>query len=140
MGEDGIKKQEKKEIAPEFNDEDSSKVKENAGKKYELTDESIEVEGMTFYRVRALRDIALYRVKAGDFGGYIESEDNLSQEGECWIGKNTKIARKARVIGNSWAGGESFIYGAYNLKTEVLKDKQESGIEPKVDKTDSPAP
>lgn len=37
----------------------------------------------TTYRIRALRDFG--DVKTGDLGGYVESEKNLSHEGNCWI-------------------------------------------------------
>lgn len=41
--------------------------------------------GATLHRIRALRDIPLHGVKAGDLGGYVESESNLSCFGDCWI-------------------------------------------------------
>ena len=43
--------------------------------KYKLT-ESIKFEGRTIYRIQALEDFS--NVKKGDFGGYVESERNLS--------------------------------------------------------------
>ena len=48
-------------------------------KKYELTDETINHYGVVLHRIKALRSFG--DVKAGDLGGFIESEDNLSQEG-----------------------------------------------------------
>lgn len=46
-------------------------------KKYEiLYDQSIEINGRKLYRIRALCDFGA--VKAGDIGGYVESERNLS--------------------------------------------------------------
>ena len=50
-------------------------------KKYELTDETISVNGHTLHRIRAL--INFYNVKAGEVGGYIENEENLSQYGDA---------------------------------------------------------
>ena len=53
-------------------------------KKYELTEETIETnEGITLYRIKALKDFNY--VYKGDLGGFIESEENLSQEGNCWV-------------------------------------------------------
>lgn len=52
-------------------------------KKYVLTDEVIEFNGIKLYRIRALKDFK--DVKAGDLGGYVESEDNLSQSGTYYI-------------------------------------------------------
>ena len=49
-------------------------------RKYEmLQDQTIEWRGRTLYRIRALRDFG--DVHAGDVGGYIECERNLSQDG-----------------------------------------------------------
>lgn len=53
------------------------------GKKYELIENGIEHEGRTLYGIRALKDFA--DVCAGEVGGLIEREDNLSQEGDCWL-------------------------------------------------------
>ena len=54
-------------------------------KKYELTDETKVEHGVTLHRIRALVDIVRYGVKAGDLGGWIESEANLDQEHEAWV-------------------------------------------------------
>ena len=52
--------------------------------KYEiLKDEFIEFDGRKLYRIRALKDF--HNVKEGEFGGYIESERNLSHEGYAWV-------------------------------------------------------
>jgi hypothetical protein len=40
-------------------------------------------------------------VKLGDLGGYVQSEANLSQEGDCWITFNAKAYGKARITGNA---------------------------------------
>lgn len=63
-------------------------------KKYELTEETIEVCGITLYRIKALRDFA--DIKKGDVGGFIESEKNLSQENDAMVSGN------ARVSGDAW--------------------------------------
>ena len=52
-------------------------------KKYELTNETKKVNGKTFYRIKALKDFG--NIKKGELGGYVESENILSQEGNCWI-------------------------------------------------------
>ena len=41
-------------------------------RKYEFTDDTIEVDGHTLYRIRSLRSFG--DVKEGDIGGYIEDE------------------------------------------------------------------
>lgn len=55
----------------------------NNMKKYELTNETKKVNGKTFYRIKALKDFG--NIKKGELGGYVESENILSQEGNCWI-------------------------------------------------------
>lgn len=65
------------------------------GNKYELI--SSDREGL--YRVKALRDFN--DVKKGDIGGYVESEKNLSQLGDCWIYDNAKVYDNAIVVGNA---------------------------------------
>ena len=64
--------------------------------KYELNpNRDIFVEGKHLYAIRAIRDFG--NVKAGDWGGFIESEDSLSHEGDCWIYNDAKVYGKARV-------------------------------------------
>ena len=52
-------------------------------KKYELTKDTIIINGRTLYRIRALRSFG--DVNEGDLGGYVESEANLFHEGTSWI-------------------------------------------------------
>ena len=68
-------------------------------KKYELTDITMRYEGRILYRIRALKDFA--DVKKGKLGGWVETEDNLSQKGNCWIYNNAKCMDNARMYDNS---------------------------------------
>ena len=63
--------------------------------KYELIPSDI--EGL--FRIKALKDFN--DVKNGDIGGYVESENNLSQLGDCWIYDNAKVCDNAVVWGNA---------------------------------------
>ena len=84
-------------------------------KKYELTDETIEVYGTALHRIKALKDFG--NVKKGELGGYVESERNLSQEGNCWVCGNAKVCGDAelcgdaKVCGNAWVSGNAEVYG-----------------------------
>lgn len=88
-------------------------------KKYELTNETVTNDtGHTMYRIKALKDFTLISgetVHAGDLGGYIESEDNLSHEGSCWV------AYRSLVFGNT---APDEIYGGTPHITEnaYIKD------------------
>lgn len=78
-------------------------------KKYKLTDESIEYDRHTLHRIEALKDFG--NVKKGDFGGWIEKEENLSQEGNCWVGENAKVFDNAQVYENAEINGDAIIFG-----------------------------
>ena len=89
-------------------------MKEN--KKYKLIlNDTINVEGRTLYRIKALKDFG--DVKAGDLGGYIEKEDNLSHDGNAWVYDNArvygnaKVYDNAQVYGNAWVCGNAKVYG-----------------------------
>lgn len=78
--------------------------------KYEmLYDDKIEMGGHTLYRIKALKDFG--NVKAGDIGGYIEKEENLSQEGICWVCDNAWVCNNAKVYGNAWVYGNALVCG-----------------------------
>ena len=68
-------------------------------KKYKLTDETKIVNGTTLRRIEALRDFG--DVKSGDIGGWIESEDNLSHDGNCWVYNDAQVSGDACVYGNA---------------------------------------
>ena len=68
-------------------------------KKFELTNESTYYCGVKVYRIKALKDFG--NVKAGDLGGFVEREANLSHEGDCWVYDNAIVCNAARVYGNA---------------------------------------
>ena len=78
-------------------------------KKYEFTGETMEVNGSTLNRIVAVRDFA--DVKAGDKGGWIEREDNLSHYGNAWVYNEAKVSGEARVIGNAKVSGNAEVCG-----------------------------
>lgn len=68
-------------------------------KKYEIIDENTRLFGIFGHRIRALKDFS--DVKAGDIGGFVSSEDNLSHEGDCWIYDNAMALQNSRVDQNA---------------------------------------
>ena len=76
-------------------------------KKYELTDSAIEFNGSTLYQIKALKDFS--NVKAGDLGGWIEKEENLSQIGNAWIGGDAKVCKNAKVFGYAQVYGDAIV-------------------------------
>lgn len=79
-------------------------------KKYELTSESITLpDGTRLYRIKALRDFG--NVNAGDLGGFIEKENNLSHSGNARVGDNAEVSDNARVCDDTWVGGNAQVCG-----------------------------
>lgn len=68
--------------------------------KYEmLQDDKIEVSGHILYRIKALKDFG--DVEAGNLGGYIEGEKNLSHRNNCWVFDNAYVYGNAYVYDNA---------------------------------------
>lgn len=87
-------------------------------KKYILTEETIEIYGHTLHRIKATR--AFINVKIGDLGGWIESEDNLSHDGDCWVYENAKIFEGAIVHENATVSEDAMVYGAATIFGNAL--------------------
>ena len=78
-------------------------------KKYKLTNETTECNGVTLHRIEALMDFA--DVKKGDKGGFVQSEDNLSHNGDCWVCDYAKVYGNAMVYGNAFVFGSAKVFG-----------------------------
>ena len=95
----------------------------SAGKrKYELVrDQQIFEDNATLYRIRALKSFG--NVKAGALGGYVSSERNLSQGGDCWVADdahvygdayvsaNAQVSDNACVFANAKVSGDARVFG-----------------------------
>lgn len=62
-------------------------------KKYEFTDEVKEINGHILHRIRRIED--------GKIGGWVENEQNLAQDGDCWVYDDACVYEKAVVCGNA---------------------------------------
>ncbi len=96
-------------------------------KKYKLTRETKKfLDGTVLHRIRAVRDFVLAdgtKIRAGDLGGWIECEENLSHCGsawvrdealifnKAWVGDDARVCDDARVYGNARIGGKVRVYG-----------------------------
>lgn len=98
-------------------------------KKYEITSESkvidtIMISKKTVYRIKALKDFS--DVKKGDLGGWIESERNLSHDGDCWIYDNAacfdsaSITQNATMYDNSIAYHHAQVFGQATIKDDAV--------------------
>ena len=92
--------------------------------KYEITD--IAHERYPFlHRIRALRDIG-DEVKAGDLGGFVESESNLSYEerDDAWIFNDAIVAGEAVADKNAVLRGNALACGcAYVSRDSAMFDR-----------------
>ena len=105
-------------------------------KKYELIDDG----HPTLKRIRALIDIPSINVLAGDLGGLIETENNLSHKGTCWVftgarvwGEDTRVSGGAQVSGeDTWVFNGAQVSG---IGTRVSGGAQVSGEGARVSRT-----
>ena len=68
-------------------------------KKYEFTVEEIQHEGITLKRIRRLND--------GKLGGFIQTEENLSHDGGCWVSETARVYGNAKVYGDARISGNA---------------------------------
>lgn len=93
-------------------------------RKYEVTDIA-HPEYPWLHRIRALRDIG-ETVRKGDLGGYVQSEDNLSQQGNCWLFgnaiscENAVIRQNAVALGNAVIRGSAFVAGSARIEDQAV--------------------
>ena len=78
-------------------------------KKYEFTDEIIFINGKILHRIKALIDIDQFDVKAGDLGGFIEVENNLSHDDYAWVSENAVVSENAWIRANAWIRGNAVV-------------------------------
>ena len=99
-------------------------------KKYSLTEETIDLEGKTLYRIKAEKSFS--DVAIGDLGGFVETENNLSQQGNSWLYNDAKVFENAKVIDNAKVLSNAKIFGnAIVRDNAIINDEVE--ISGKVD-------
>lgn len=86
-----------------------------------LTEDTITVGDRCLYRIQALHDFGI--VKEGELGGYIEKEENLSHEGNCWVFKNAWIFGNAQVFDDAWVFENAEVYD----NAQVFENAKVSG-------------
>ena len=72
------------------------------GPKYEFTDETMNYDGHILHRIKRLSD--------GKLGGWIKKEENLSQEGNCWVDDDAKVYGDAQVYGNAYVYDDARVF------------------------------
>jgi len=77
--------------------------------KFKLTNETITLpSGEVLYRIQALKSFG--NVKKGDLGGFVEKEENLSAEGNCWIYDNAYVYNNAHITDNARIRNNAYIH------------------------------
>lgn len=87
-------------------------------KKYKLTEESITFNGKTLYRIEAVIDFS--NIKKGQKGGFIETERNLSHDGNAWVGDNAIVCENANVSCYARVRGNASISGNAKISDGAL--------------------
>lgn len=89
-------------------------------KKYELTTNTKMRFRRKLFQIKAL--VSFGDVTAGDLGGYIEKEENLSHNGDAWISGDAQVYGDALVYGNT-----DYIclkgFGSKNRNTTMFRTK-----------------
>ncbi|BFH12644.1 hypothetical protein WJ0W_000845 [Paenibacillus melissococcoides] len=98
--------------------------------KYEFTGETSNriaanriAAGATLHRIRAVRDFG--DVKAGDLGGWVESEDNLSHEGKCWVYDDSAVFGRGRVWHDAKVMNNSSVYDNGQVTDDAIIDNSD---------------
>lgn len=86
---------------------------------------SRDTRSVILHQIHALRDIPRHGVRAGDLGGWIESEDNLSQDGGAWIDRRVKVWGEARVTGDAALSGYIELSGPVAIGSGVADSRPE---------------
>ena len=83
-------------------------------KKYELTGETRIIqngcEETELHRIRAVK--TFWGVRSGDIGGWIESEECLSHDGEAWVYGDAIVSGKAHICDNAKVYDNAEVYGS----------------------------
>ena len=96
-------------------------------KKFELTTDTKMFLGKKLFRIKAL--ISFGNVRAGDVGGYIEKEENLSQYGNAWVSGDAEVSGNAWVYGNAdYATASGFGSECRTTTFFKLKNSDEIGV------------
>ena len=101
-------------------------------KKYEITDIA-HPDNPNLHRIRAVTDLT-ENVLAGMLGGYVESRDNLDQEGRAWISEDAIACENAVVCGDAVLTDHAVAKGcAYVGKNATVMGDEQTLCAPTID-------
>ena len=83
--------------------------------KYKFTGETKTLFGHTLHQIVCVTAFA--SIAAGEVGGWIEKEENLSQHGNAWVYGNAQVSGNARVYGDAQVSGNAqVLIGQHEVK------------------------
>ncbi len=97
-------------------------------RKYEFTGETLQHEGHTLHRIRAVYNLpgdAMHEIPPvvkGEIGGWIENEENLSHRGICWVGGDAKVWGNAQVHDNAQVRGCAEVSQGVKVENTAIID------------------
>ena len=95
-------------------------------KKYELTSETKVINGVKLHRIKALNSFG--NIYEGDLGGWIESEQNLSQDGNAWVEGNATVRGNATVSENAIVCDNAIVSGNATVRGNAKVRRKEDFI------------
>ena len=87
-------------------------------KKYTITENTKTIGDTILHQIKSLQSFS--DVSAGDLGGWIESEANLSQNNEAWIYEDSCVYEHAYVYGNAKVTKCSCVYGHAHIYDDAI--------------------
>ena len=87
--------------------------------KYEFTGEVKNIGGKILHRIRAVRDIPEQNVKAGDLGGWLETEENLSHDSAAWVTGEAWVMGRAYVTDSTLVAGKALVTDSARVMGEA---------------------
>lgn len=92
-------------------------------KKFELTEKYVVNEfGTKLYQIKCTKTFEY--AKEGELGGFIEKEENLSQEGDAWVCGDARVFDDAQVCGDACLKSDAChcgfdCFGSFNRHTHA---------------------
>ena len=88
--------------------------------KFKLTKKFKVWFGIKLWRIKALKDFS--NVSKGELGGFVEKEENLSEENDAWVSGDAwvygyaQVYGDAQVYGYAQVFGDAWVYGELKLE------------------------
>lgn len=89
---------------------------------FELTDqEKTTADGVVVRRIRALRDLRHFGVKAGDLGGWVQpGEEMIRVRDSAWVAGEACVYGSGAVCNAAWVGGRAVVRGQAMLRDHAI--------------------